>query len=195
MIQSFKDELELAKSTVTKHFDDSKKKRLIHIYGVAEMAMDLAKKYGLDPYKAGIAGYMHDYAKYDDFEKEKELLNEEDKKECEKYPFLYHAYLSAIAYKKYVGNDEDIYNAIRNHVFGRPGMSMLEAIIMISDYTEKNRTYESCIECRNILLDGDMDQAIYKSLLYTINHVKEQGDIPHPRQLEVFNEYKEKIKK
>ncbi len=195
MIQSFKEELELAKKTVDNHFDDSKKHRLTHIYGVAEMAMELAPKYGIDPYKAGIAAYMHDYCKYDDFDKLKYLLNEEDRAECEKYPFLYHAYLSALAYKKYVGNDIDIYNAIRNHVFGRPNMSMLEAIIMISDYTEKNRTYESCIECRKILLDGNLDEAIYKSLLYTINHVMEEGDNPHPRQLLVFNEYKKRLNK
>ena len=36
----------------------------------------------------------------------------------------------------------DIYNAIRNHVFGRIGMSKLEEIILISDYTEENRKYD-----------------------------------------------------
>ena len=42
----------------------------------------------------------------------------------------------------------EIYNAIKYHVFGRPKMSLLEAIIMIADYTEENREYDTCIECR-----------------------------------------------
>lgn len=168
-------------------------KRLTHIYGVAEMAEFLAKKMGVDPIKARIAGLMHDYSKYDDFKEAYKYLSKEDIEECEKYPFLYHAYLSAYWYKQLIGDDIDIFNAIRYHVFGRKNMSPLEEIIMISDYTEKNRTYENCIECRKILLDGKFNLAIYKSLMYTIDVVLKNNEVPHPSQVEVFNIYKEKV--
>ena len=137
-MQSYSELVIKAKNVLEEHYKDKNPKRLAHIYGVAEMAELLAKRYGIDENKAKIAALMHDYSKYDDFDNLKDLLSKEDQKECEKYPFLYHAYLSAEAYLKYVGNNKDIYNAIRNHVFGRPKMSMLEAIIMISDYTEKS---------------------------------------------------------
>ena len=178
---------------ITNKLKDTHKKRYEHILGVCEMAEYLAKIKGVDVTKAKTAALMHDYSKYDDINDAKKYLSEEDQKECEKYPFLYHAYLSAYWYKKLIGDDIDIYNAIRYHVFGRPNMSDLEEIIMISDYTEKNRTYDSCIECRNLILDGKINLAIYKSLMYTIDIVLKNHEEPHPKQVMVFNYYKEKV--
>ena len=170
--------------------------RYIHTLGVVKMASFLADKYNIDKTKAMIAAYMHDYSKYDDINENKKLLTEAEIIECDKYPFLYHAYLSAINYKLLGGTDNDIYLAIKNHVFGRPNMTPLEKIIMIADYTEENRTYDSCIECRNILLSGNIDLAIYKSLEYTIEHVSVLGgNSAHPRQIEVFKEYERIINK
>ena len=185
----------LCKKLVDEKYKDNHKNRLEHIYGVAEMAEYLGKKYNVDPNICKACAYMHDYSKYDDFNELKSLLSIEDQKECEKYPFLYHAYLSAIFFKKYVSDDIDMYNAIRYHVFGRPNMSKLEEIIMISDFTEKNRKYDACIKCRNILLNDDsMDRAIYESLLSTINHNIEEGKDAHPLQIEVLKQYEERIK-
>ncbi|MBQ9900069.1 MAG: bis(5'-nucleosyl)-tetraphosphatase (symmetrical) YqeK [Acholeplasmatales bacterium] len=184
-----------AKQLVIEKYGDQHEHRLQHVFGVAEMASFLAKKYGVDEEKALIAAYMHDYAKYDDPSEAIGILTDKEIEECEKYPFLYHAYLSAEAYLANIGNDMEIYNAIKYHVFGRPHMSLLEAIIMIADYTEKNREYPTCIECRKILLDGDMDLAIYKSLEYTIAHCKENNESAHPMQLLVLKEYEMKSKK
>ena len=153
-----------AKELVINKYGKDHEKRLKHVFGVAKMAEYLADKYGVDKEKALTAAYMHDFAKYDDPTEAIGILDEKDIEECEKYPFLYHAYLSAEAYLKYLGTDMDVYNAIRYHVFGRPHMSLLEAIIMIADYTEENREYDTCIECRKILLDGEFNKAIYKSL-------------------------------
>ena len=186
----------LCKKLVDEKYKDNHKNRLEHIYGVAEMAEYLGKKYNVDPNICKACAYMHDYSKYDNFDELKYLLSEEDQKECEKYPFLYHAYLSAIFFKKYVSDDLDCYNAIRYHVFGRPNMSKLEEIIMISDFTEKTRKYDACIKCRNILLnDVSMDRAIYESLLSTINHNIEEGKEAHPVQLEVLKQYEKRINK
>ena len=169
--------------------------RFIHTLGVMEMASYLANKYNYDLEKAKIAALMHDYSKYDPISDAEVYLTKEEQEDCSIYPFLYHAYLSAEAYKRLIGDDEEIYLAIKNHVFGRPNMTLLEKLVMISDYTEKNREYESCIECRRILLDGDLDMAIYKSTFDTIEYNKKKNKAPHPRQLEVLKEYSERIKK
>ena len=184
-----------AKKLVEEKYNGLHEKRLKHVFGVAKMAEFLADKYGVDKEKALVAAYMHDYAKYDDPSEAIGKLDDKEIEECEKYPFLYHAYLSAEAYLDLLGNDMEIYNAIKYHVFGRPHMSKLEAIIMIADFTEENREYEACIDCRNILLNGEFEKAIYKSLEYTINHCKEKGEEPHPKQLLVLDEYKKKALK
>lgn len=163
--------------------------RYLHILGVVHMAEYLAEIYHVDLTKARIAAFLHDFCKYDTEEEIKKNLSAEDQKECIKHPVLYHSYGSAEFYKKNIGDDEDIYQAIRNHVFGRIGMSKLEEIILISDYTEENRTYPNCIHCREILLSGNLNQAIYESTLLTIEFLKKKNIIPHPLQLEVLHYY------
>lgn len=184
-----------ARNIVIEKYNNNHMDRLTHIFGVAEMAEYLAKKYGVDPEKALIAGYLHDYAKYDDPNEAIGMLSDEDLNECMKYPFLYHAYMSAYFYKKIAGDDydEEIFLAIRNHVFGRVGMTPLEEIVMIADYTEKNRKYPTCIECRKILLDGNKDLAIFKALGYTIEHCKKKGEVAHPEQVLVYKEYRKRL--
>ena len=185
---------DLAYDLVIKKYEGLNQSRLNHILGVAKMAEFLAKRYNVDVNKAKTAAYMHDYCKYDDFSDADKILSKEEYEECLKYPFLFHAYLSAYKYKELIGDDEEIFNAIYNHVFGKENMTMLEAIIMISDYTEETRKYVSCIECRHILVDdNNLDLAIFKSLEYTINHIKEEGNVVHPRQLLVYEEYKRKV--
>ena len=183
-----------AKSLVEEKYDTNHKNRLTHILGVAEMAEFLASRYGIDKEKALTAAYMHDYSKYDDPSIAKDYLTKEEIEECEEYPFLYHAYLSAEFYKKLIGDDLDIYNAIKYHVFGRLNMSKLEEIIMISDYTEKNRTYPSCVKVRKILVeDNNMNLAIYESLKGMVDIAIKEGNKPHPMQLEIMEEYKRKV--
>lgn len=175
-----------------KHSNDER--RYIHSLGVAKMAKYLAELNDVDPNKAIIAGYLHDFCKNDDIEYVKSLLSEEDIRECEKFPVLYHSYGSAEYYLKYIGNDLDIYNAIRNHVFGRVGMSKLEEIILISDYTEENRTYDDCKKVREIVLTGNIEKAIYESTNFVVEYISQKGKTPHPMQLEVLNYYKGMIK-
>ncbi|MGM9971908.1 MAG: bis(5'-nucleosyl)-tetraphosphatase (symmetrical) YqeK [Anaeroplasmataceae bacterium] len=179
---------------VNNKYKDNHKNRFAHIIGVYNMALRLADIYNVSRIKAGIAALIHDYYKYETFEEMDDYLtNGAEKEECRKYPFLYHAYCSAKAlHDVFEIDDDSIFNAIHNHVFGRVNMSDLEKIIMISDYTEENRKYEDCIRCREILFDKGIDEAIYFSTLKTIEHVKKNGDTVHPTQLLILKEYEEK---
>lgn len=163
--------------------------RFIHIKGVVKMATILAQKYNVDQEQAMIAAYMHDYCKYESNEELEKIINPKDIEECRKFPVLYHSYASAESYLKHGGTNQDVYNAIRNHVFGRTGMSILEEIILISDYTEENRIYKDCIECRDILFNKSLYEAIYFSTKCTINFLNKKGLEPHPLQLEVLKYY------
>lgn len=168
--------------------------RYIHTLGVAKMAKFLVKKYNVCKKSAIIAAYLHDYMKYDSIDEIKKLLNSDDYNECMNCKVLFHSYGSAEFYKKYIGSDNDIYNAIKNHVFGRVGMSKLEEIILISDYTEENRKYDNCIKCREILLNNNLNEAIYYSTKKTIELLIKDNKKPHSRQLEVLKYYEGVIK-
>lgn len=190
-MELLEDNFEVARVLVRKHLKDHEK-RYIHIMGVVEMAEHLAHIYNVDPLKAKFAALLHDYSKYED--SDLSPLSDEDKKECLKYPFLAHAYLSEIAAKEvFKITDEEVLLAIRNHVIGRIGMTRLEEIIFISDFTEKNRVYDACIKCREILLNKSIEEAIIYSYESTMNHTGSEGYEPHPLQLKILKEYKEKL--
>ena len=177
---------ELLKEEVKKHLSQHEN-RYIHILGVINMAEKLAIKYNADVMKAKYAALLHDYSKYDN---NIEALTDEEKSECEGHEYLVHAYLSAhAAYDIFKIDDSDIINAIKNHVIGRHNMSLLEKIIFIADFTEENRKYDDCIKCREILLEKGIDEAIIYSYESTMRHTND----PHPLQIEILKEYKEKI--
>ena len=194
MQTSYQKQIEIAKDLLDKKYKNSPKKdRYLHILGVAKKAKELALIYGIDENKAYLAGLMHDYYKYEDKSEMALLLSKEEIEECEKCEVLYHSYSSARAYLNLVGDDLDVYNAIKNHVFGRLNMSKLEEIILISDYTEENRKYPSCIYCRNLVDKGLFYSAIYESTRLTMGFLKQKGVTPHPLQEEVLKFYKEKM--
>jgi predicted HD superfamily hydrolase involved in NAD metabolism len=185
--------LDKARNLVLEKYKNEHQSRLQHILGVVKMAKYLAGIYGVDEDKAQIAAYMHDYIKYESEDEMFKLINDDDISECMECNVLLHSYASANMYLKHIGDDMDIYNAIRNHVFGRTNMSKLEEIILISDYTEENRIYEDCIKCRKILLEGKFNEAIYFSLKNTVDYLKTKKIEPHPMQLAVLKEYEGKI--
>ena len=77
--------LQMLLSEVAKKLVDEKlknhKKRLTHVYGVCEMAEELAKRYNVDIEKARVAALMHDYSKYDDPIENEYMLSDEEKEQ------------------------------------------------------------------------------------------------------------------
>ena len=184
---------EKVKDKYLNQFPD-KMDRYYHIEGVAKLAKKLAKKNNVDESEAEIAGLVHDYYKYESNEEMAKYIDKEDLDECLACPVLFHSYSSANALKDVFGIDNpEMKSAIKNHVFGKPNMTKLEEIILISDYCEENRKYENCVKCREILLTKGIEEAIYFSTLKVIDFLKSKNIEPHHLQYEVLKEYERKI--
>lgn len=169
--------------------------RLDHILGVAKLAKQLAHRFNLDEEKAYIAGLLHDYCKYESVEEMLEIIN--DKSVAEKFkdaPQVLHAHASYVmAKEKFNINDEEILNGVKNHVYGRVGMSLFEKIIVISDFCEDGRTYARCKETRKVLDEGNFDLAMYLCIKYTIEAVLAKGNKPLEEQYEILKELEKLI--
>lgn len=168
-------------------------RRYEHTLGVAYTATCLAYRYGEDPEKARLAGLLHDCAKHLSGEKALEM--------CAKYdlpvnnieknnPFLLHGKVGAlIAQKKFNVDDEDILNAITYHTTGRPGMSLLEKIIYVSDYIEPNRDFASNLDTvRNIAFEN-LDMALMKILEDILKHLLDKNLPTDPMTQKTFDYY------
>lgn len=148
-----------------------KESRLIHTMNVANLAREMAVRFGADVNKAEIAALLHDMAKY-------------EKRPGVNMDFA-HGGIGAEMAKEFFGiEDEDILNAIAYHTTGRAGMSTLEKIIFLADAIEPGRNYPSVDEIR-AAAETDLDRACVLSMARTIEHVLEmKGWYLHPATLE-----------
>ncbi|MBP5445224.1 MAG: bis(5'-nucleosyl)-tetraphosphatase (symmetrical) YqeK [Acholeplasmatales bacterium] len=146
--------------------------RITHSIGVKDLAVELCKKFNIDPIKGEIAALFHDYYRYEDNDT---LISLMDKKDYETYkdmPWGYHGLAAGNKIKDFGIKDIDIINAIKYHTLGRKNMSMLEKIIYVSDFCEINRTHEGSKEVRDLVLT-DFNKAFLLTLEYTYKHTKD----------------------
>ena len=165
--------------------------RFDHSIAVSEKALELAELYGADREKAYVAGLLHDIQK--NLSKEEQLqffsasaimLTDVEKAS----PKVWHAISGAEYIKNKLNiNDEDIVNAVRYHTTGRAGMSLLEKVIYIADFTSRDRNYPDVDVLRNIV-KNDLDEGIVYALRHTIVSLGTKTQPIHPDALSAYNE-------
>ena len=145
--------------------------RFKHSKNVAKEAVRLAKKYGADVQKAETAGILHDATKETPDSEQLELIERAGivltplERSTRK---LWHAISGAAFVQVELGiTDEDIINSIRYHTTGRAGMSLLEKVIFIADFTSAERDYDGVDKMRK-LADKDLDEAVLEGMSFTI---------------------------
>ena len=107
-------------------------RRLHHSECVAQMAKELAVRYGADPQKAWIAGMLHDILKEQSKEEQLKMMDEFGiilTDEEHNAPKLWHAILGAAYLERQGGiSDREILNAVRYHTTAHADMALLEKV-------------------------------------------------------------------
>ena len=186
---------EFARSRLSAH-------RALHIRDVAVEARRLAVRYGYDPRKAYLAGYLHDCAKG--------FSEEDNHRYIEKYGInvtkeelslgnnLVHSKVGAYFAKEHFEvDDQEIFDAIYYHTVGRPAMSMLEKIIYTSDFIEPGRSMDSLVPLKKLrsLAYEDIDRAVFEITRSTVEYLKSLKDIYIcPESLKTYDYYEKRIK-
>ncbi|MBQ3441646.1 MAG: bis(5'-nucleosyl)-tetraphosphatase (symmetrical) YqeK [Selenomonadaceae bacterium] len=161
-----------------------KKKRFAHSIGVANTAVKLAKRFGVDETKAYIAGLLHDCAR--EFENDelpaqaKARGIEIDEVERE-MPLLLHAYIGAKMIKEIYGVDNaEIAQAIWRHTVGAADMTPLDKIIYFADMIEPNRDYPGVEKLRALAETADLDEILLTAFSESIIFVVQKNSLVHP---------------
>lgn len=114
--------------------------RYIHTLGVEECAKDLAKRYGEDIEKAGLAGLLHDCAKCLSNEELKNILDTKikdvRKDELLNYKTFHAPVGEYFAKEIFTVDDYNILSSIHCHTLGKINMSTFEKIIFLADKIE-----------------------------------------------------------
>lgn len=166
-------------------------KRFTHCVNVSKEAVRLAQKYGADAEKAAIAGILHDITK--EFSEEKQLQiflrNDIMLSDVEKRtPKLWHAISGSV----YIQNelsifDEDIINAVRYHTTARAGMSLLEKVIFLADFTSEERNYPD-VDIIRQKAEISLEEGMLYGIQFTISKLLERQGFMSEDAIDAYNE-------
>ena len=171
--------------------------RYEHTLGVEYTAAALAMCHGANVRDAQIAGLLHDCAKCIPHPDKIAFCQEKglpiSQVEMEK-PDLLHAKVgSKLAEEEYGITNSDILNAITYHTTGRPGMSLLEKIVFISDYIEPGRDRAKHLKELRRAAFLDLDQTLLWVLEDTLNYLGTLNISIDPQTEATYNYYKEQV--
>lgn len=154
-----------------------KEKRVAHILGCCQTAVELARLYGADETDAARAGLLHDITKALDGPLQLTLcraygtiLDDFSRKN----PKTLHALTGSLVAERVFGENEAVVSAIRYHTTGRANMTLLEKIIYVADYVEPNRDFPGVEKVRKAAYEN-IDLALKLGLESTLALLKEQG--------------------
>ena len=159
---------------------------------VAETAVILAARFGVNPIQAHQAGLLHDCAKGLDASALTALIRSGgiSADECElSMPALLHAPAGeALARSQYHVNDAAVLSAIRWHTTGRRNMTRLEKVIYLADMIEPEREDYPGLGDIRALAETDLDAAVRMAAAKSVDYVMERGKKLHPRTIELARE-------
>lgn len=166
-------------------------KRFYHSLAVAKEALRLAKKYGANEEKAFLAGLLHDICKDTPPNEQLQLLNEFGiiLSALEKSALkLWHA-ISGACYIENVLNikDDEIISAVRYHTTAKAGMTLLQKIIYLADFTSEDRDYDGADEMR-IAVDKGLEYALREAVIFTVDDLNKKGMPVHEDTLNAYRE-------
>ena len=181
--------------------------RLEHTLGVYRECLWMSKVFGLseeDSYSICAAALLHDIAKTLPLEKALLLAEKQGKTLKTDIPTVIHQYTGTMLALEDFGRDivnDDILSAIECHTTGKAGMTALDKMLFVADFTEAGRKYRSCIEFREYLHDGCekinkndknaryrlLDDVTKRIVGYTITYLTEKGKKIDPSMIEAWN--------
>ena len=167
--------------------------RVAHVLGCRDCAIELARLYGENEVDAARAGLLHDITKAIDGPLQLTLCAEYGivlDTFSRSFPKTLHALTGSLVAQRIFGENEHVVGAICHHTTGRANMTLLEKIIYIADYVERNRDFPGLEEMRAMAYT-DLDRAVLMGLESAVAHVKRQGQGLAPATLEAL-EYLQK---
>ncbi|MBI5883288.1 MAG: bis(5'-nucleosyl)-tetraphosphatase (symmetrical) YqeK [Elusimicrobia bacterium] len=172
--------------------DTLKDSRFHHTLAVADIAVRLAERHGLDRQKAALAGLLHDCAKCMSPE---EMVSRARAWRIKaprladiirRQPKLLHSYLSAeMARRRFGISDLEVLSAVRKHTLGALSMSPLDKLIYVADSVSEDRGHPLVRGLRTIAF-RDLDEALTACLESKVSFARSRKSWLHPVSLSLW---------
>lgn len=165
-------------------------KRVPHVLGCRDAAVELAKIWGADETDAARAGLLHDVTKALGGRLQLALCwayGAEIDEFSLRNPKILHALTGSLVAQRIFGESLEVADAIRTHTAGDANMNILQKIIYVADYMEPNRDFDGVEELR-YLAHTDIDKALKKGLTWATDILRQQGREISPQSLAAMEE-------
>jgi len=167
-------------------------RRYNHCLRVAELAQELAMRFGEDAEKAYLAGLLHDCAK--DLSKQEMIataqeagIEPNDVQLDQPIPLLHARVGAYIARRDYGIEDSCVLQAICYHQSGGIDMTALDKIVSLADMTDPIRTGPD-LEITRRLLKTDLDEAYLQRYAFLIIKFLKSGEIFIDKSTDIYNQ-------
>ncbi|MBR5646945.1 MAG: bis(5'-nucleosyl)-tetraphosphatase (symmetrical) YqeK [Treponema sp.] len=175
-----------------------KPSRYKHSKRVAKMCVKLCRRYSLDVKKGYLIGIGHDMCKYlpdeqmiETASRDGQPITEEEKKA----PMLLHGRAAAVIMKeKFNIDDEQLLEAVANHVSGKIRMCDYTKILFLADKCEPKRP-QSTKKYRNNLMKLSLDGMTASVLQENYEFLLKKGYSIYPNTKKMIQYYTEKAGK
>lgn len=162
-------------------------KRLRHVLGVTGLAVDIARRFGLDEDKLEEAALLHDLCRTVSNEGMLERaahygLVANDTQRAK--PMLLHGPVAAEEARQTLGvTDPEILEAVHWHTTGTPGLGPIGQALFVADFAEPTRDYPEAAEARSLLETQGFDAALRYVAAQKCRHAekKSAGADPNTR--------------
>ena len=153
-------------------------RRQEHSFSVAALAETLCLRYGASPQKGFLAGLAHDIAR-EKTEEQLLILAAADGRTLAEYerqnPVLLHGRAAAAILCGELGvEDEEVLQAVRDHVAGRPAMGLLAKILFAADFLEPGRPFLNA-EFRRKTLGLELDAMLLMVMERLFDYFRQEG--------------------
>lgn len=155
-----------------------------HTLGVAQTIRRLAARWGYDEKRAGLAGLLHDCAKFMPLDAMNAYLHAQgvqvDGARRASVALLHAPASMAMARAVYGVTDPEILRAIRYHNTGRAPMGTLDKLLCLADMVEPGRKVYPWMAGLRRMAQEDLDAAVLAALRLKLDYVQRQGKTAHP---------------
>ncbi len=180
-----------ARQWFVKLFQDLSLKRFSHTLAVALAARNLARNHHVDPYKAEVAGLLHDCAKCMPLPEMQKVCREHaltvDALALSSGNLLHSIAGSYLAAEQYGIQDPDVLRAISCHTTGKVGMTKLDMVVFLADKIEPTRPPYPTLNKMRMLAPLSLERALLVSLEGTAAHVRDGKNAVHPQTLQTIS--------
>lgn len=164
-------------------------RRIAHVLGCRDTAVQLAKQYGASTECAERAGLLHDVTKALPLQCQISLCHFygiDPQRLAMETEQTVHALTGAVVAGKVFRESEAVCSAIETHTTGCAFMNTLQKIVYLADYIEPNRNFPG-VERLRLLAREDLDAAVLLGMQMTLEHLQQQGKSPAQRTQEAIN--------